>query len=178
MPKKLEKCVSKVKKQGKPKDQAYAICSASTGIKRGKGGKWVKESTDIVNLIQQIHNKEYANAKSALETIVNNKIKDRIREVKSNLEENNINESAIKTYHIGSLDGTFATYFPEDNQNDPYILPLTSSGDVDENRNTISLRKQPDLLKRGVIIKGGGRIPLKDLVKRGYSFNFKFIDTI
>jgi len=88
MPKKLEKCVSKVKEQGKPEDQAYAVCSASTGIKRGKGGKWVKESTDIVNLIQQIHNKEYANAKSALETIVNNKIKDRIREVKSNLEEN------------------------------------------------------------------------------------------
>jgi len=42
MPKKLERCVKKVRKQGKSKSSAYAICSSSTGIKRKKGGGWTK----------------------------------------------------------------------------------------------------------------------------------------
>lgn len=42
MPKKLDKCVKKVKKDGKSEDSAYAICSASTGIKKKKGGGWTK----------------------------------------------------------------------------------------------------------------------------------------
>ncbi len=42
MPAKLDRCVKKVKKKGYSKSQAYAICSVSTGYKRGKGGKWVK----------------------------------------------------------------------------------------------------------------------------------------
>lgn len=45
MPPKLERCVRKVMRQGKSKSSAYAICSKSTGWKRGKGGKWVKRKT-------------------------------------------------------------------------------------------------------------------------------------
>lgn len=39
MPKKLEKCVEKVGKKAK---SAWAICIASTGIKKKKGGGWTK----------------------------------------------------------------------------------------------------------------------------------------
>jgi hypothetical protein len=41
MPKKLERCVKKVKKKGSGKD-AWAICVKSTGIKKKKGGGWTK----------------------------------------------------------------------------------------------------------------------------------------
>ena len=36
MPKKLEKCVAKVKKQGKSESSAYAICTAATKKKKPK----------------------------------------------------------------------------------------------------------------------------------------------
>ena len=42
MPKRIERCVRKVRKQGKKKNSAWAICSKSTGIKRKKGGGWTK----------------------------------------------------------------------------------------------------------------------------------------
>jgi len=42
MPKKLDRCVRKVRKQGKSKSAAYGICSKSTGYKRKKGGGWSK----------------------------------------------------------------------------------------------------------------------------------------
>lgn len=42
MPEKLDRCVKKVMKKKYTKSQAYAICSKSTGWKRGKGGKWIK----------------------------------------------------------------------------------------------------------------------------------------
>lgn len=42
MPHKLDRCVKKVKKQGKDESSAYAICSKSTGIKKKKGGGWTK----------------------------------------------------------------------------------------------------------------------------------------
>jgi len=42
MPAKLDRCVRKVQASGKSKSSAYGICSASTGIKRAKGGKWVQ----------------------------------------------------------------------------------------------------------------------------------------
>ena len=47
MPKKLERCVRKVRRKGHSKDEAYAICSEATGYKVGKGStkknkKWVK----------------------------------------------------------------------------------------------------------------------------------------
>ena len=35
-PKKLERCVKKVKKTGKSKSSAWAICTKSTGLKRKK----------------------------------------------------------------------------------------------------------------------------------------------
>jgi len=43
MPKKLERCVKKVRKKGKSKSAAWGICSKSTGIKRKKGGGWSKK---------------------------------------------------------------------------------------------------------------------------------------
>jgi hypothetical protein len=43
MPKILDKCVKKVKKQGKSKSSAYAICVKSTGWKKKKGGGWTKK---------------------------------------------------------------------------------------------------------------------------------------
>ena len=42
MPKKIERCVKKVKATGKSKSSAWAICSKSTGIKKKKGGGWTK----------------------------------------------------------------------------------------------------------------------------------------
>ena len=33
MPAKLMRCVSKVMKRGKPRSQAFAICTAATGLK-------------------------------------------------------------------------------------------------------------------------------------------------
>lgn len=53
MPKKLERCVKKVKKQGHDESSSYAICSKSTGWKVGKGStktkkKWVHESFDRI----------------------------------------------------------------------------------------------------------------------------------
>lgn len=41
-PKKLDRCVKKVKAKGHSKSSAFAICSSSTGIKRKKGGGWTK----------------------------------------------------------------------------------------------------------------------------------------
>lgn len=42
MPKKLDRAVRKIKASGKSESSAYAIASASTGIKRKKGGGWTK----------------------------------------------------------------------------------------------------------------------------------------
>lgn len=42
MPKKLERCVRRVRKKGKSKKSAWGICSKSTGYKRKKGGGWKK----------------------------------------------------------------------------------------------------------------------------------------
>jgi len=50
MPKELDDCVSKVKAQGKTESEAYAICSKSTGWKRGKGGTWIKESQNFFEM--------------------------------------------------------------------------------------------------------------------------------
>lgn len=49
MPEKLDRCVKGVKSQGKPEGAAYAICSASTGIKRKKGGGWTKGNKKTVD---------------------------------------------------------------------------------------------------------------------------------
>jgi len=43
MPKKLEDCVKKVQRKGYTEDQAYAICSKSTGYVKKKGGGWKKK---------------------------------------------------------------------------------------------------------------------------------------
>lgn len=42
MPAKLERCVRKLRRKGRPKSSAWAICVKSTGIKRKKGGGWTK----------------------------------------------------------------------------------------------------------------------------------------
>ena len=42
MPAKLERCIKRVRKSGKSKSSAFAICVSSTGIKRKKGGGWTK----------------------------------------------------------------------------------------------------------------------------------------
>ena len=42
MPAKLERCVKKVKAKSGKKVNAWAVCSASTGIKKKKGGGWTK----------------------------------------------------------------------------------------------------------------------------------------
>jgi len=45
MPKKLDRCVKKVRAQNKKRSRKvnpWAVCSASTGIKRKKGGGWTK----------------------------------------------------------------------------------------------------------------------------------------
>lgn len=59
MPKKLDRCVKKVKKQGKKEDQAYAICSKSTGIKRKKGGGWTKGKRTKKKLQKESFNDVY-----------------------------------------------------------------------------------------------------------------------
>lgn len=41
MPKRLERCVAKVKAKGGVKSP-WAVCIAATGIKRKKGGGWTK----------------------------------------------------------------------------------------------------------------------------------------
>ena len=41
MPKKLERCVRKVKKKS-PGVDPWAVCVKSTGIKKKKGGGWTK----------------------------------------------------------------------------------------------------------------------------------------
>ena len=41
MPPKLERCVKKVKAKGGVKNP-WAVCVASTGIKRKRGGGWTK----------------------------------------------------------------------------------------------------------------------------------------
>jgi hypothetical protein len=41
MPDKLDRCLKKVRAKGGVKNP-YAICVASTGIKRKKGGGWTK----------------------------------------------------------------------------------------------------------------------------------------
>ena len=40
MPAKLESCVRKVKAKSKGKTNAWAVCVASTGIKKKKGNGW------------------------------------------------------------------------------------------------------------------------------------------
>lgn len=83
MPKKLERCVNKVK-QDKDKSSAYAICSSSTGIKKKKGGGWkqeMKESIDrveITRFIQKLCNNKFSEAANHLQLAVNEKIKNRI----------------------------------------------------------------------------------------------------
>ena len=43
MPARLERCVRKVKRRNRGKKvNAWAVCSASTGIKKKKGGGWTK----------------------------------------------------------------------------------------------------------------------------------------
>lgn len=42
MPKKLERCVRKVKRKNK-KVNAYAVCAKTTGYVRKKGGGWRKK---------------------------------------------------------------------------------------------------------------------------------------
>ena len=42
MPKKLERCVAKVKAKGGVKSP-YAVCVEATGIKKKKGGGWIRE---------------------------------------------------------------------------------------------------------------------------------------
>ena len=39
----LDRCVKKVKAQGRSESSAYAICVESTGWKKGKGGGWTKK---------------------------------------------------------------------------------------------------------------------------------------
>lgn len=41
MPAKLERCLRKVRAKGKVKS-AYAVCVKATGIKKKKGGGWIK----------------------------------------------------------------------------------------------------------------------------------------
>jgi hypothetical protein len=41
VPPKYERCLRKVKKNS-PNVNPYAVCSASTGIKRKRGGGWTK----------------------------------------------------------------------------------------------------------------------------------------
>jgi len=85
MPKKLERCVKKVKKQGKDESSAYAICSSSTGYKKQKGGGWkkeMKESVDrveITRFIQKICNNDFSKAADHLQLAVNEKIMKRIK---------------------------------------------------------------------------------------------------
>lgn len=42
MPEKYDRCLSKVKAKSGKKVNPYAVCSASTGIKKKKGGGWTK----------------------------------------------------------------------------------------------------------------------------------------
>ena len=44
MPKKLERCVEKVKRNS-PNANPYAVCAESTGWVRKKGGGWVNKRT-------------------------------------------------------------------------------------------------------------------------------------
>jgi len=98
MPKKLDNCVKQVVKQqqkaGKnkkdAKSSAYAICSSSTGYKRKKGGGWkkekemTKESKEqklVTNFIHKICEKSYAEALETMNSVVNEKIKNKIRKV-------------------------------------------------------------------------------------------------
>ena len=53
MPAKLDRCVKKVKRQGKDESSAYAICSSSTGWKRKKGGGWRKTKESIIPSFKQ-----------------------------------------------------------------------------------------------------------------------------
>ena len=43
MPPKLDRCVRRVRRQGKSKQSAYAVCSTATGYVRKKGGGWTKK---------------------------------------------------------------------------------------------------------------------------------------
>jgi len=45
MPKQLEKCVQDLIDKGKSRDEAYAICTSSTGWVRKKGGGWKNKKT-------------------------------------------------------------------------------------------------------------------------------------
>jgi len=72
MPAKLDRCVGYLKKSGKSESSAYAICSASTGIKKKKGGGWTKgkkaTSESFVELFNDV-NRELLG-----ENIENNKL--------------------------------------------------------------------------------------------------------
>jgi hypothetical protein len=45
MPKVLEKCVKKVRADGKSESEAYAICAKQTGWVRKEGGGWRNKKT-------------------------------------------------------------------------------------------------------------------------------------
>ena len=45
MPKKLEKCVRKVRRKSSKKTNPYAVCAKSTGWVRKKGGGWRNKKT-------------------------------------------------------------------------------------------------------------------------------------
>jgi len=91
MPAKMDRCVSKIMKQGKNKKEACAICSKSTGIKKAKGGKWkkdgktVKESIDnkttISNLITAVFNKNYSEANKHLQTAIDEMMEQRVQKL-------------------------------------------------------------------------------------------------
>jgi len=45
MPAKIKRCVAKVQAKGHSKSLSYAICSKSTGWKKGKGKTWKNTKT-------------------------------------------------------------------------------------------------------------------------------------
>lgn len=95
MPEKLERCVNKVKKQGKDESSAYAICSSSTGIKKKKGGGWKKTKTmkesmekkKIVEFIKNVVDKDFSAANKTLQGVVDEKLKTRIRNYNASVSE-------------------------------------------------------------------------------------------
>ena len=96
MPKKLDRCVKRVKAQGKDEQAANAICSNSTGIKRKKGGGWKKtkkkvnesmEKKRMVEFIKNIIDKDFSAANASLQRVVDEKIKTRIRNYESEVSE-------------------------------------------------------------------------------------------
>jgi len=87
MPKgsKVAHCVKKVMKKGKDKVSAIKICQTSTGqsYKTGKPSKTQKESVEsnISEMIRGVCDKDYSNAFKALQAAVEEKLKNRIRNI-------------------------------------------------------------------------------------------------